>query len=111
MWNESTHLKNHFLFGLKDKYSSASDIASNKSGNWLSGSFTNTQFKIPSNTPFGTMKVTADVPYITNNTQKVCSYPYATDTLNSNPTLSNNNGNKTSPYRNYNPLTKINGKN
>jgi len=78
---------------VKDKYSSASDVTSNKSGNWLTANFTNTQFKIPSNTPFGTMKVTTDVPYITNNSQKVCSYPYATDTLDSNPTLSNNNGN------------------
>ena len=70
------------------------ETASHKTGHWLKADITNIKFQIPNTVTYGKMAVQANVPGVASGFD-YATVDFATDAMNTNPTLSSVSGNNT----------------
>ena len=70
------------------------ETASHKTGHWLKADITNIKFQLPNSVTYGKMAIQANVPGITSGFD-YATVDFASDAMNSNPTISDLNGSST----------------
>ena len=70
------------------------ETASHKTGHWLKADITNIKFQIPNSVTYGKMAIQANVPGVASG-YDYATVDFATDAMNTDPTLSSVSGNNT----------------
>ena len=70
------------------------ETASHKTGHWLKADITNIKFQLPNSVTYGKMAIQANVPGIASGFD-YATVDFASDAMNSNPTISDLNGSST----------------